>query len=54
MYVPVKYNTVTDLYTILLDRGRTDAEVSAVLAAGDVRLSKDGGTFTNLTTLPTV
>jgi hypothetical protein len=52
--VPVKYNTIVDLYAILLDRGRTDAEVSAIIVAGDVKLSKDGGTFTNLITLPVI
>ena len=54
MYVPVKYNTIVDLYTILIDRGRTDAEIAATLVAGDVQISKDGGSFTTLTNLPTV
>ena len=54
MYVPVKYNTIVDLYTIVIDRGRTDAEVAPTLVAGDVQISKDGGSFTTLTNLPTV
>jgi len=54
MYIPVRYNTGESLYTVLLQRGKTDAQVNPTLAAGDVQLSKDGGTFTNLGTLPTI
>ena len=54
MYIPVRYNTVDSLYTVLLQRGKTDAQVNPTLIAGDVKISKDGGAFVNLATLPTV
>lgn len=38
----------------LITRGAVDYKANPTLAAGDVKVSKDGGTFNNLTTLPTV
>lgn len=40
--------------TVLITRGLTDAKANPTLATGDVKISKDGGAFANLTTLPTV
>ena len=34
--------------------GSEDLQINPTLAAGDVQLSKDGGAFVNLTSLPTV
>ena len=38
----------------LITRGAVDLKAHPTLAAGDVKVSKDGGAFNNLTTLPTV
>ena len=38
----------------LVTRGAADLKANPTLATGDVKLSKDGGAFANLTTLPTV
>lgn len=40
--------------TILQAEGSTDAQANPTLAAGDVKISKDGGAFANLGTLPSV
>ena len=39
---------------VLVTRGAMDYKSSPTLAAGDVTISKDGGAFANLTTLPVV
>lgn len=50
-----KYNAVATIDGIsLVTRGALDLKSNPTLAAGDVKISKDGGAFTNLTTLPTV
>jgi hypothetical protein len=38
----------------LVTRGALDYKSNPTLATGDVKISKDGGSFANLTTLPTV
>jgi hypothetical protein len=38
----------------LVTRGSVDLKANPTLATGDVKISKDGGAFANLTTLPTV
>jgi hypothetical protein len=38
----------------LVTRGAVDLLANPTLATGDVKISKDGGAFANLTTLPTV
>jgi len=38
----------------LITRGAVDYKSTPTLATGDVKLSKDGGAFANITTLPTV
>lgn len=43
-----------DFYLALEDYPTSDALGSATLASGDWTISKDGGTFANLTTLPAV
>lgn len=43
-----------DLYTALEAYTNGDAQGSATLASGDWKISKDGGTFANLATLPAV
>jgi hypothetical protein len=47
-----KYNTATILYTVLLAYGTRSAKVNPTLAAGDIQISKDGGAYANLATLP--
>lgn len=47
-----KYGTITILYTSLFNVGSRDAKVNPTLAAGDVQISKDGGNYANLATLP--
>jgi hypothetical protein len=47
------YATQADFYFPLTVDRDTDRATSAVLAAGDVKISKDGGTFANVTNLPT-
>ena len=54
-YVPAKKNTAFIAYVSLMDHatpGRLKA--NPTLAAGDVKVSIDGGAFANLATLPTV
>lgn len=50
-----KYNTATHLYVVLVKRGVADFAVGAdwTPAAGDVKVSKDGGAAANIGTLPT-
>lgn len=48
------YGKAKTYYTILLTAGSRDAQANPTLAIGDVKISKDGGTFNNITTLPTV
>ncbi len=38
----------------LIEFGATDFKTGVTLAVGDVKISKDGGVFTNIATLPTV
>src|SRR3990170_1558256 len=38
----------------LITRGAMDYKSNPTLATGDVQISKDGGAFANITTLPTV
>jgi hypothetical protein len=47
-----KYNTAVSLYTVLITAGTRNAQANPTLAAGDVQISKDGGAFANLATLP--
>jgi hypothetical protein len=54
-YVPPKKNTALILYIGLPDRADPGAfKAAPTLAAGDAKVSIDGGTLANLTTLPTV
>ena len=46
-----EYGTTSPLYFKLTSSG---VGVAATLATGDVKISKDGGAFANVTTLPTV
>lgn len=52
MFSLVKYGVAADLYTVLLTRASLDAKDNPTLAAGDVQVSKDGGAYANITTLP--
>lgn len=50
-----KYNTGATVDGItLITRGALDFKSNPTLAAGDVKVSKDGGAFNNITSLPTV
>lgn len=50
-----KYNTAGIIDGIVLvTAGGTDYKLAPTLAEGDVKISKDGATFTNLATLPVV
>lgn len=54
-YNPPLKNTAFTFYTSLISQSAgTTFQVDPTLEAGDVKVSIDGGTFTNLTTLPTV
>lgn len=54
MYL-IKYGEEATIYGLkLLDRTTQQFKSNPTLAAGDVKLSKDGGTLTNLGTLPTL
>ena len=54
MAVPVK-NQAFDFYVTLGDSLDPDTfKINPTIAAGDFMISKDGGAFTNLTTLPVV
>lgn len=50
----VKYNTAVSIYTCLRTSGSTNIKSNPTLASGDVKISKDGGAFANLATLPDV
>ena len=52
--IQFKYGVGFKLSTILLEAGSRDAKSNPTLATGDVKISKDGGSFSNLSTLPTV
>ena len=50
-----KYNVAATIDGVpLVKRGSIDFKANPTLAAGDVKISKDGGAFANLTTLPAV
>jgi hypothetical protein len=54
-YVPAKRGTAYVTYVALIDQASGKLfKANPTLAAGDVKVSIDGGTFNNLTTLPTV
>ena len=54
-YVPAKRATAYILYTSLVSQANTKImKVNPTLAAGDFKVSIDGGALANLTTLPTV
>lgn len=54
-YVPPKKNTEYIFYIGLVDSAnRPDLKANPTIASGDFRVSTDGGSFTNLDTLPTV
>lgn len=55
MVIYRKYNTAATIDGIpLITRGAVDYQANPTLAAGDVTVSKDGGAFTNIATLPVV
>lgn len=50
-----KYNIAVTINGItLITRAAIDFKANPTLAVGDVKISKDGGTFNNITSLPTV
>lgn len=54
-YNPPKKNTAFVMYLALRSQADTRLfQVNPTLAAGDVKISKDGGSLSNVTTLPTV
>jgi hypothetical protein len=53
-YVPAKKNTEYIFYISLVSQSTGQFQSSATLAAGDFKVSKDGGALANLTTLPAV
>lgn len=54
-YVPPKRGVALTFYVSLVSQANTKLmQVNPTLAAGDVQISKDGGAFANLTTLPAV
>jgi hypothetical protein len=54
-YVPAKRGVEYIFYVSLVSQADTKLfQVNPTLAAGDVTITKDGGAFANLTTLPTV
>ena len=54
-YFPPKKNTAFVFYVGLVDQTNTKLlKSSPTIAAGDFKISKDGGSFSNLTTLPVV
>lgn len=54
-YVPAKRNTAFIFYLPLVSTAnRPDFQSNPTLAAGDVKVSKDGGALANITSLPTV
>jgi len=50
----LKYGTAATVYVALRYSGTAQLINAATFGAGDVQISKDGGAFTNLATLPTV
>ena len=53
-YTPPKRATAYTTYISLVSQDDTDLfQTSVTLAAGDVQISKDGGAFANIATLPT-
>jgi len=55
MIIHRKYGTTTTVEGIpLITRGSADFKANPTLASGDVKISKDGGAYANLTTLPAV
>lgn len=53
--VPPKKNAAATLFVSLVSQANTKLfQVAPTLAAGDVKVSTDGGAFANLTTLPVV
>lgn len=55
MPAPAKKATAYTFFVGLVDQANTKLlKANPTLAAGDVKVSKDGGAFANLTTLPTV
>jgi hypothetical protein len=53
-YVPAKRATELIFYMGLVSQSTGQFQVNPTLAAGDVKVSKDGGALANLTTLPAV
>ncbi len=53
-YIPAKRATEYIFYLGLVSQSTGQFQASATLAAGDVKVSKDGGALANLTTLPAV
>lgn len=54
-YAPPKKNSAYETYIALRDQSNTKVfKSNPTLATGDVKVIKDGGTPTNITTLPTV
>lgn len=49
-----KKNVAYTFYTSLIDSATGDFKANPTIATGDFKVSIDGGTFTNLTTLPVV
>ena len=55
MPAPAKKATAYTFFVGLVDQANTKLlKANPTLAAGDVKISKDGGAFSNLATLPTV
>jgi hypothetical protein len=53
-YVPAKKNTEYIFYISLVSQSTGQFQANPTLAAGDFKVSKDGGALANLTTLPAV
>lgn len=53
MIILAKYNQSKTVMFPLVTRGAVDFKTGATFAAGDVKISKDGGAFANTTNLPT-
>jgi len=49
-----EWGKVKSFYLPFVTYGATDFKTGVTLAAGDVKISKDGGAFTNIATLPTI
>ena len=54
MEIDRKYGVAAEFYIPLVTAGAQDIKVDPTLVAGDVKISKDGGAFVDLDTLPTV